>query len=437
MPLMKGNETISSWIIKRRGLSKLEVEVIPISSIKNWNYNYKTIVHEKNSYFSIIGVEVNSKHDKKIDWDQPIIYQKEMGILGFIIKDNKILLQAKTEPGNVNGTHVAPSVQATVSNYMRVHNGDETKFLRYFLESDDNNYERISDSLQSEQGIRFMDKSNRNSIIRLRSGHYLEDNDDRFRWFEVKELLSLIDKEYLINTDTRSCLVSCNWEDLTENNIAFFTDSQDHGLKYWLNASYYQKDTSNRIFKRLKEIQNGKKYDFKIKDLNKLRNWRFKEDVIIDDNQVEFAVKGFKVSVADREISYWEQPLVHNLSLGRVVLYCQKRDGVLKLLLNAQIIIGLDEAFVWGPSIQITKEDENINFEGQTVLAECMQSDEGGRFYQSKCLYQIVELPERVKVPKSDMSYWASLAEIQSIVIQNKKTTNELRSVLSLLLKFL
>ena len=434
---MKENKTILSWITKRRDLSKLELEVIPISNINNWNYNYKTIVHGQNSYFSIIGVEINSKHDKKIDRHQPIIYQKEIGILGFIINDNKILLQAKTEPGNVNGTHVGPSVQATVSNYMRVHGGDETKFLKHFLISDDNNCESISFSNQSEQGTRFMDKSNRNSIVRLQSGYHLEDNDDRFRWFEVKELLSLLDKEYLINTDARSCLVSCNWENLTENNIAFFTDSQDHGLKYRLNASYYHKDTSNRIFERLKEIQNGKKYDFKIKNLNELRNWKVGEDVIIDDNQVEFAVKGFRVSVADREIPYWEQPLIQNLSLGRVVLYCQKRDGVLKFLLNAQIIIGLYERFVWGSSIQITKEEENINFEGQTVLAEYMQSDEGGRFYQSKCLYQIIEMPESVNVPTSDMSYWASLAEIQSIVIQNIKTTNELRSVLSLLLKYL
>jgi len=433
---MKENETILTWIARRRDVSNLELKEIPINSIKNWFYTDKKITHEKNSYFSIIGVEVHCEQDIE-DWEQPIILQQEIGILGFIIQDNKIVLQAKTELGNVNGTQVAPSVQATISNYMRVHGGDETKFLKYFLDSDDNNYERISNSLQSEQGTRFMNKSNRNSIVRLRSGHYLEDMDDRFRWFEKKELLSLLEEEYLINTDARSCIVSCKWEDLTENNIAFFTDSKDNGLKYWLNASYYQNHTSNRISKVLEEFQNRNKYDFKIKDLNKLRNWRIDNDVIMDDGQVEFAVKGFKVSVIDREVPFWEQPLLHNLSLGRVILYCQKRDGVLKFLLTAQLIIGLDVALVLGPSIQITKEDEIINFEDQTVIGECMQSDEGGRFYQSKCLYQIIEIPEGVKVPMSEMSYWASLAEIQSIVLQNNKTTNELRSVLSLLLKYL
>ena len=139
--------------------------------------------------------------------------------------------------------------------------------------------------------------------------------------------------------------------------------------------------------------------------------------------------------VTDREISYWEQPFIQNLGLEKVILYCQKRNGVLKFLLTAKIIIGLDNALVWGPSIQ--NEKEVLSIKGQTILAECMQSDEGGRFYQSKCLYQIIEISEEVKVTNSSMSYWASLNEIQNIVIHSKMTTNELRSVLSLLLKFL
>lgn len=436
--MLKEKNTILSWISKRRDLSKLKLEMIPIKNIKKWNYNSKEIIHEKNYYFSIIGVEVNHKQDMKKNWDQPIILQKEIGILGFIIKDDKILLQAKTEPGNIDGTQIGPSVQATISNYKRAHGGDETKFLKNFLESDNNNYESISDSLQSEQGIRFMNKSNRNSIIRLKSGYNLENDDDRFRWFEIKELLSLLDRDYLVNTDSRSCLVSCNWEDLTKNNVAFLTNHQDNDIKFWLNASYYQKQENNKIIDYLKVLQNQQKYDFKIKDLNEVRNWRFDEDCIIDNDEVIFAVKGFRVRVADREVSFWEQPLVHDLSLGKVVLYFQKRDGVLKFLLNAQIIIGLDEKLVWGSSIQATiDDDESVNSEEQKTLVECMQSDEGGRFYQSKCLYKIIEISENANIPTSDKSYWASLAEIQSIVIQNNKTTNELRSVLSLLLKYL
>lgn len=432
---MKKNE-ITIWISKRRNLSKLKVETIPINNIKNWIFTGKNITYENNYFFSIIGVEVYSEQKKELVWEQPVILQQEVGVLGFIIQHGKILLQAKTEPGNVNGTQIGPSVQATVSNYMKVHGGEETKFLRFFLGSDDS-YERISNSVQLEHGTRFMNKSNQNTIIRLRDGYFLNDADDRFRWFEIKELLSLLEEDYLINTDTRSVLVSCNWEELTTNNIAFFSDLEHKGLKHWLHESYYQKDSSTRIFEVLKELQNQNKYNFKIKDLDKLKNWIVNKDVIYDNDQSEFIVKGFRVSAADREVSYWEQPLVQNVGLEKVLLYCQMKDGVLKFLLNAQIIIGMDEGLVWGSSIQSTRDNEIISFGEQTVLAECMQSDEGGRFYQSKCLYQIIELDEWVKVTKSGRSYWASLSEIQKLTIENKKTTNELRSVLSLLLKFL
>jgi oxidase EvaA len=435
MTIIKKN-SITSWISNRRGLSNLKVETIPISNIKNWILTGKNITNENNYYFSIIGVEVYSEQKKELIWEKPIILQQEVGILGFIIQEDKILLQAKTEPGNVNGTQIGPSVQATVSNYMKVHNGDETKFLRYFLGQDDS-CECISNSTQLEHGARFMNKSNRNSIIRLRNGYFLDDMDDRFRWFEIKELLLLLEEDYLINTDARSVLISCNWEELTEKNIVFFSDKQHNELKYWLHESYYQKSSTTRIFEVLEELQNKNKYNFKIKDLDKLKNWNVNENVIYDNDQVEFIVQGVRVSVADREVSFWEQPIVHNIGLEKIVLYCQKKDGILKFLLNAQIIIGMNEALVWGPSDQNTRYDEKINFGGQTILAECMQSDEGGRFYHSKCLYQIIDVSEKVKVPESDMSYWASLFEIQNLTMQSKKTTNELRSVLSLLLKFL
>src|SRR5690348_3069255 len=138
---MKNNE-ITSWISKRRNSSNLKVEIIPISNIRNWIFTSKNITHEKNYFFSIIGVEVHSEQKNGLVFEQPIILQQEVGMMGFIIQDAKILLQAKTEPGNVNGTQIAPSVQATVSNYTRVHGGDETKFLRYFMESGDC-YEQI------------------------------------------------------------------------------------------------------------------------------------------------------------------------------------------------------------------------------------------------------------------------------------------------------
>ena len=70
---------------------------------------------------------------KKKNWDQPIIVQKEIGILGILKKNNKYLLQAKFEPGNINKIQISPTVQATKSNYTQVHGGKKVPFLNYFL----------------------------------------------------------------------------------------------------------------------------------------------------------------------------------------------------------------------------------------------------------------------------------------------------------------
>ena len=67
---MKENEKILSWINRRRDLNKLELEEIPICNIKNWILTDKTITHENNNYFSVIGVEVNSCNKKKIGINQ-------------------------------------------------------------------------------------------------------------------------------------------------------------------------------------------------------------------------------------------------------------------------------------------------------------------------------------------------------------------------------
>ena len=54
-----------------------------------------------------------------------------MGIIKNI-KTNKYILQAKVEPGNINKIQISPTVQATKSNYSRIHGGKTIPFLKYF-----------------------------------------------------------------------------------------------------------------------------------------------------------------------------------------------------------------------------------------------------------------------------------------------------------------
>ena len=93
--------------------------------------------HDTGRFFSVQGIHVETDFGHVSGWDQPIIVQPEIGYLGILAKEFDgvlyFLMQAKIEPGNVNCVQISPTLQATKSNYTRVHNGKKPAYLDYFV----------------------------------------------------------------------------------------------------------------------------------------------------------------------------------------------------------------------------------------------------------------------------------------------------------------
>ena len=126
---------LKKWIRKQKKFNKIKASRTSINKITEWKFNKKKIFHKTNNFFSISAFEFKQKRLKKT-WVQPLIIQREVGILGIIKKKIKnldyYLLQAKSEPGNINGVQFSPTVQATKSNYLRKHKGKKTPYLNFF-----------------------------------------------------------------------------------------------------------------------------------------------------------------------------------------------------------------------------------------------------------------------------------------------------------------
>ena len=103
------------------------IKQIPINELKGWSYRDDRIRHDSGKFFSIDGIHIETNYRNTPQWDQPIINQPEIGFLGFIVKKINgvlhFLMQAKIEPGNLNVVQLSPTLQATRSNYTRVHGG--------------------------------------------------------------------------------------------------------------------------------------------------------------------------------------------------------------------------------------------------------------------------------------------------------------------------
>lgn len=204
------NVYFEQWLRKQNENTLFENTIIPFSDMKSWHFDAgQNIRHESGKFFSIEGISVKIISDNEVkEWNQPIINQPEVGILGIICQKRYgilyFLLQAKIEPGNVNKIQMSPTVQATRSNFTQVHGGKKPPYLNYFL---DRQHKIIVDQLQSEQGARFLKKRNRNIIIEINEDDSIELMDN-YCWLTLGQIKRLLKKDNIINMDTRTVL-SC------------------------------------------------------------------------------------------------------------------------------------------------------------------------------------------------------------------------------------
>lgn len=200
---------LAGWLDQRRRSNPSTVERVPFTALDGWEFAPGTgdLVHATGRFFSVHGLRVRTDYGHRPAWEQPIINQRDVAILGIVAQEIDgvlhFLMQAKMEPGNVNVVQLSPTVQATTSNYLRAHQGAPARYVEYFLGRTRGRV--LVDVLQSEQGSWFVGKRNRNIVVEA-TGR-VEPHDD-FRWLTLGEILALLRLPHLVNMDTRTVL-SC------------------------------------------------------------------------------------------------------------------------------------------------------------------------------------------------------------------------------------
>ncbi len=145
-----------AWFAER-GRKVARVHKMPLDELAGWSTDPDTqdIRHHSGKFFSVQGLSVELPGAPIPAWSQPIINQPEIGILGILVKEfNGVLhclMQAKMEPGNRNGLQLSPTVQATRSNYARVHQGNAVPYLSYF--QDTSRHSVMTDALPVRAGL--------------------------------------------------------------------------------------------------------------------------------------------------------------------------------------------------------------------------------------------------------------------------------------------
>lgn len=437
-------EELRQWIRQRNREVAVDIKQIPFSEMKMWNSESDgSIHHVTGKFFSIVGIDVQTDYGTNNHWRQPIINQPEVGYLGILTKviDGVLycLMQAKIEPGNVNCVQISPTLQATKSNYSRVHAGKSPNYLEYFVNAKPENI--ILDQLQSEQGARFLRKRNRNIIIKVdEEVPVLED----FRWMTLGQIKELMHEDNIVNMDTRTVLSGLKISDYITP-IDGLRGMSEFGRGLIISSTTNHSYISTRD--HLSWLTSLKaRYDLWVSPCSVLDmpGWVKTEREIVREDGRFFKIIGVNVTISNREVASWCQPLVQPMQQGLCAYIIKKIDGVYHFLVQAKLECGNFDVMELAPTVQcltgeVGKEnrpefyDYVINARQEQILIDALQSEEGGRFYHEQNRNLMVEADENFPLDLPPSYTWMTLRQIYKFLRFNNYLNIQARSLISAL----
>ncbi|WP_410676201.1 NDP-hexose 2,3-dehydratase family protein [Amycolatopsis sp. cmx-4-68] len=379
---------LRGWLHRRRKEIPFGVDRIPFAELDGWSFAPETgnLVHRSGRFFTVEGLHVSiGEQPGRAEWLQPIIVQPEVGILGILAKEFggvlHFLMQAKMEPGNPEPEllQLSPTVQATYSNYTKVHNGADVRYLEYF--TDPSRGRILSDVLQSEHGAWFHRKRNRNMIVQAVGP--VPDHED-FRWLTLGQIHELLRHDNTVNLDARSVLAG-----LQPSRAPYALHSDTEVLSWLAARRSMSQIRSERI------------------PLAAVPGWSRGTSAVVHEDARYFRVVALSVHAGSREVNQWTQPLIEPCGQGVVAFLTRTIEGVPHVLVHARAEGGFVDAEL-GPTVQCIPAnyahlpatgrppflDVVTNADPARIRYSALHSEEGGRFLDAVSRYLIVDADE-------------------------------------------
>jgi len=453
--LFMSTEGILAWMKQQNEKVASNIEQIPLSKLKGWGYRDDRICHDSGKFFSVDGIRIRTNYNNTPEWDQPIINQPEIGILGFIVKKFKgvmhFLMQAKIEPGNLNAVQLSPTLQATRSNYTMVHGGKAPKYLEYF--NGEKDVTILVDQLQSEQGARFLHKRNRNIIIELDEGEDVNIYSG-FIWVSLGQIKELLRYPNVVNMDSRtviSCIKFGNYSERTLKLLDVIRKMDGIDSSKPDSFMYSVLSTENHLHDLQDIIQwitaLKFKYELEVKQIgiSKMQHWVYDNNTIHHEDGKYFDVIGCRIEIGNREVVSWNQPMVRSAQEGLIGFIVKKINGIYHFLVQAKLESGNFDVIEMAPTVQCLtgnyrkgKNEYNIpyletvlNAPKDNIWYKSYQSEEGGRFFKEQNLNIIVEVCDDFPIEVEQNYCWMTLNQMLSFVTYNNYLNIAARSLLS------
>lgn len=179
------------------------------------------------------------------------------------------------------------------------------------------------------------------------------------------------------------------------------------------------------------------------KPIDKLKGWHRSEAEIANNDGKFFRIIGVRVSISNREVTSWCQPLVQPLQQGLCAFIVRKIGGVYHFLVQAKLECGNFDVMELAPTVQcltgnvFTAEKKPpfteyvLNAKPEQIRYDVFQSEEGGRFFREQNRNMIVEAGKDLPQKLPEHYTWMTLHQINHFLKFNNYLNIQARSILS------
>ncbi|MFF1925198.1 NDP-hexose 2,3-dehydratase family protein [Streptomyces sp. NPDC058221] len=402
-------EAVLDWFAARNRSASARIREVPLSELQGWSIAPETgnLRHDSGKFFSVGGIAVKHRAGTPAQWTQPIIHQPEVGVLGILVRvvDGALqcLMQAKLEPGNHNGVQLSPTVQATRSNYQRVHGGFAVPYLEHFFDAPP--HRTLVDVLQSEHASWCHRKRNRNMVV-------LVDEDvevrEGFRWFTVGQIHQLLARDGLVNMCSRTvlaCLLGCHAP--RDDTPGAHSTAE---LLRWVNATRAECTASTDLI-----------------PFTDIEGWDTPAGAAAQTPGRTFDIVGVDVKMGDREVAQWNQPLLRPRKRGIAAFIVKPVRGIPHALVHARFEPGNLQNIELSPTVEAADGaapagerplflDDVLRAPRERRLFDTEMAEEGGRYMHARSRHLVVAAQEDDFTDTPQDYRWISLPQMSRLL---------------------
>ena len=189
------------------------------------------------------------------------------------------------------------------------------------------------------------------------------------------------------------------------------------------------------------------KYDLHVSlcAVNDMPGWEKTDWEIARPDGKYFKIIGVNVTISNREVASWCQPLVQPMQNGLCAFIVKKINGVYHFLVQAKLECGNFDVMELAPTVQcLTGNAETssikpefydyvVNSRKEQVIFDSLQSEEGGRFYHEQNRNLLIEADDIFPLELPERYTWMTLRQIYKFLRFNNYLNIQARSIISAL----